>query len=293
MPRGPTEKPVEHAGGTARHARIEPVQIVDRVVHAARHVQEQAHLVVPVLGHKSQLRRPTRPRLPAPATQPQRTQRQMLDPIRHAPVRGGTALLAGHRRSRSLACCSNSRHHTWVSNGGSAGRACHCDDVHPGSGRRYWSAIALRETYTVMPAPPFETVSGGLAGGKASPPPHHGGWEQPAGHPPTQPSWQYAGEASTARVRGRHAMALAVALGKALAFRRSRRSSPAPWRAAAIAFRPPTPESGAPARSASPAERGYGDVPAMHSRCTCKHAECRYDRPADNCSQREDVRWPR
>ncbi|TYC23570.1 hypothetical protein FXF52_14445 [Micromonospora sp. MP36] len=44
-------------------------------------------------------------------------------------------------------------------------------------------------------------MSGGLVGGKASPPPHHGGWEQPAGHPPTQPARQHAGEASPTHER--------------------------------------------------------------------------------------------
>ncbi|TDC80832.1 hypothetical protein E1193_16570 [Micromonospora sp. KC606] len=136
-------------------------------------------------------------------------------------------------------------------------------------------------------------MSGGPAGGKASPPPHHGGWEQTADHPPTQPSWQYGGEASAARMNGFHPTTPAFALGNALAFRRSRRSSRAPWREAAIACRPPTRKSSAPARSDSLDQRGDGDVPAMHSRCTCKHDECRYDRPADNCPQREDVRWPR
>ncbi|PWU56072.1 hypothetical protein DLJ47_07445 [Micromonospora sp. S4605] len=91
-----------------------------------------------------------------------------------------------------------------------------------------------------MPAPPVETAGGGLVGGKASPPPHHGGWEQTADHPPTQLSWRYAGEASAARVRGRHTMGPADAPTHTHAVRWSRRSSRVPWREAAIRCRPPT-----------------------------------------------------
>lgn len=131
-----------------------------------------------------------------------RPHRQMFHPGWRKPVRRETALLPGHRRLPSRASCSNSRRHTKVSSGGSAGHTCPDEVVHPGSGRRGWPAMALRETYTVMPPPPG-TMSGGLAGGRASPPPHHGGWEQTADHPPTQPSWRYASGESLETVRSR------------------------------------------------------------------------------------------
>lgn len=119
------------------------------------------------------------------------------------PVRRETTLLPGHRRPPSRACCSNSRRHTKVSSGGSAGHTCPGEAVHLDSGRRDWPDMALCETYTVTPPPPPGTMSGGLAGGRASPPPHHGGWEQTADHPPAQPSWRYAGGESAATVRSR------------------------------------------------------------------------------------------
>ena len=68
-----------------------------------------------------------------------------------------------------------------MSSGGSAGHTGRCDDAHPDSGRRDWPAIALRETYTVMLALPADTVSGGLAVKKASPPSHRGGWDPAPG----------------------------------------------------------------------------------------------------------------
>lgn len=95
MPGGPAKEPVEHVSGAARLAGVEPVQMVNRVMQTAGQVKEQAHRAVLEFGEQYEFRRPAGPRLPAPATQPQRAQRQMLHRLRRDRMPQDAALLLG------------------------------------------------------------------------------------------------------------------------------------------------------------------------------------------------------
>ncbi len=274
---GPAEEPVEQAWDIAPGARVELMQVVDSLSEQAGQVEKETDFVVAVLGDQYEPRPSAGPGLPAAATQPERTQRQMLR--RHGPALLGSAVsVRTHRRRHFRVCCSNKTRQTCVNSGGSAE---HGPTAGATAARSVVSSpvTAYRDTYTVMavPGPVPASVRGGLAGLPASPPPSAGGEEkQTVGHPPTQPRWRYAGEEPPVRSTECPARALAGASGRVPTCRRSTRPSGSPCLEAAADL--PTRAAGDRRAGTSRLARTvHGrNVSSVHRRCTCRHFTCRY-----------------